>query len=130
MNAYFLVNNRDFMVFHYYFLVIILKQKPMLLMFLNYINICDILCDIMDYSPQGSSVHGDSPGKNTGVGCHALPQGIFPTQGLNPGRFFTIWATREDSGIENTFYIYKILDIKKTKEIILPNSFLSQMSYI
>ena len=24
-----------------------------------------------------------SPGKNTGVGCHALLQGIFPTQGLN-----------------------------------------------
>ena len=33
----------------------------------------------------GSSVHGDSPGKNTGMGCHALLQGIFPTQGLNPG---------------------------------------------
>ena len=28
---------------------------------------------------------GDSPGKNTGVGCHFLLQGIFPTQGLNPG---------------------------------------------
>ena len=26
----------------------------------------------MDCSPPGSSVHGDSPGKNTGVGCHAL----------------------------------------------------------
>ena len=26
----------------------------------------------------------DSPGKNTGVGCHALLQGIFPTQGSNP----------------------------------------------
>ena len=26
----------------------------------------------------------DSPGKNTGVGCHALLQGIFPTPGLNP----------------------------------------------
>ena len=25
-----------------------------------------------------------SPGKNAGVGCHALLQGIFPTQGLNP----------------------------------------------
>ena len=25
----------------------------------------------------------DSPGKNTGVGCHTLLQGIFPTQGLN-----------------------------------------------
>ena len=34
--------------------------------------------------PPGSSVHGDSPGKGTGVGCHALLQGIFPTQGLNP----------------------------------------------
>ena len=25
----------------------------------------------------------NSPGKNTGVGSHCLPQGIFPTQGLN-----------------------------------------------
>ena len=33
----------------------------------------------------GSSVPGDSPGKNTGMACHALLQGIFPTQGLNPG---------------------------------------------
>ena len=33
---------------------------------------------------QSSSVYGDSPGKNTGVGCHALLQGIFPTQGSNP----------------------------------------------
>ena len=39
----------------------------------------------MDYSPPGSSVHGDSLGKNTRVGCHALLQEIFPTQGLNPG---------------------------------------------
>ena len=29
----------------------------------------------MDYSPPGSSVQGDSSGKNTGVGCHALLQG-------------------------------------------------------
>ena len=43
------------------------------------------LCDPMDYSLQGTSVQGDSPGKNTGVGCHALLQGIFPTQGSNPG---------------------------------------------
>ena len=37
----------------------------------------------MDCSPPDSSVHGDSPGKNTGVGCHFLLQGIFPTQGSN-----------------------------------------------
>ena len=41
------------------------------------------LCDPTDYSPPGYSVHGDSPGKNTGVGCHALLQGIFLIQGLN-----------------------------------------------
>ena len=46
---------------------------------------CLTLCDPMDCSLPGSSVHGDSPGKNTGVGCHALLQGIFPTQGLNTG---------------------------------------------
>ena len=39
----------------------------------------------MDCSPPGSSVHGDSPGKNAGVGCHALFQGIFSAQELNPG---------------------------------------------
>ena len=36
-------------------------------------------------SPQGSSVHGGSLGKNTGVGCHAFLQGFFPIQRLNPG---------------------------------------------
>ena len=46
---------------------------------------CPTLCDPMDCSLPGSSVHGDSPGKNTGVGCHALLQGIFPVRGSNPG---------------------------------------------
>ena len=41
--------------------------------------------DRMDCSLPGSSVHGDSPGKNTGVVYHALLQGIFPTQGSNLG---------------------------------------------
>ena len=45
---------------------------------------CPTLFNLMDCSPPGSSVHGDSPGKNTGVGCHALLQGIFPTQELSP----------------------------------------------
>ena len=46
---------------------------------------CPTLGYPMDYSLQCSSVHGDLPGKNTGVGCHALLQGIFPNQGSNPG---------------------------------------------
>ena len=47
------------------------------------LQMCLPLCDPMDYSPPGSSVHGDSPDKNTGVGCHALLQGIFLTQRSN-----------------------------------------------
>ena len=46
---------------------------------------CPALCDCMDCSPPGSSAHGDSPVKNTGMSCHVLFQGIFPTQELNPG---------------------------------------------
>ena len=49
------------------------------------IQLCPTPCDPTDSSLPGSSVHGDSPGKNTGVGCQDLFQGIFLTQGSNPG---------------------------------------------
>ena len=48
-------------------------------------QLCPTLCNPLPCSPPGPSVHGDSPGKNTGVVCHALLQRIFPTQGSNPG---------------------------------------------
>ena len=64
---------------------------------------CPTRCDPIDCSPPGSSgLPWDSTGNNTGGGCHALLQGIFPTQGLNlcplhppvlAGRFFTAGAT-------------------------------------
>ena len=58
---------------------------------------CLTLCNPTDCSLPGSSVHEDSPDKNTELGCHALLQGIFPTQGSSPslmsptltGMFFT-----------------------------------------
>ena len=43
---------------------------------------CPTLCDSMDCRPPGFSAW-DSPGKNTGVDCCALFQGIFPAQGSN-----------------------------------------------
>ena len=68
---------------------------------------CQTPSDPMDCSPPGSSIHGifqaralewgaiafsnglyssyNSAGQNTGVGSLCLLQGIFPTQGLNPG---------------------------------------------
>ena len=45
------------------------------------VQLCPTLCNTMDYSPPGSSVHEDFPGKNTGVVYHFLLQEIFPTQG-------------------------------------------------
>ena len=44
---------------------------------------CLALCDTVDCSPPGSSAQG-IPGKNTGMWCHFLFQGIFPYLELNP----------------------------------------------
>ena len=44
---------------------------------------CPTLCNPVDCSLPGSSVHGDSLDKKTGMSCHALPQGIFATQRWN-----------------------------------------------
>ena len=51
-------------------------------------QLCPTLCNPMDCSPPGSSVHGDFLGKNTGVGSHSLFQGItglIPRLGRCPG---------------------------------------------
>ena len=46
---------------------------------------CPTLCDAVDCSPHRLLRPWDSPGRNPGVGCQFLLQGIFPTQGWNPG---------------------------------------------
>ena len=46
---------------------------------------CPTLCNPMDCRSPCSSNHGDSPCKDIRVDCHAILQGIFPTQGSNPG---------------------------------------------
>ena len=50
-------------------------------------QLCPILCNPTDYSPPGSSLHGDSPGKDTGVGCHALHD--------NEATYFVSWLSRD-----------------------------------
>ena len=64
----------------------------------------------MDCSPPGPSVHEDSPGKNTGVGCHALLQGTFPTQGSNSGlpqcRWILYWLSNQGSPIIHYWTIF------------------------
>ena len=88
-------------------------------------QLCLTLFHLMVCSLPGSSVHGDSPGKNTGVGCHALIQGIFPTQGLNPGLPHCRWITYHLSHQELKSLLMKVkeesekvglkLNIQKTK---------------
>ena len=63
------------------------------------LQLCLTLCNPMDYSRPGFFVHEDSPGKNTGVGCHALLQGDLPSPRIEPalapalaGGFFTTSA--------------------------------------
>ena len=67
------------------------------------LQLCQTPCDPMDCSLPDFSVHG-TLGRNTGMGCHALLQELFPTQGIKPtslmssvmaDRFFTTRATWE-----------------------------------
>ena len=84
------------------------------------------LCDPMDCSPPGSSVHGDSPGKNTRVGCCVLLQGIFLHPGIEPaslmssalaGGFFatsTTWeALKSNLTVEKTniYHLNKVTEV-------------------
>ena len=49
------------------------------------VHLCPTLCDPMDCSLPGFSVHGILQARVLRVGCHSLFQEIFPAQGLNPG---------------------------------------------
>ena len=62
----------------------------------------------------------NSPGKSTGVGCHALPQGIFPTQGSNPGLLYCRFFTTEPPG--KSIYIHTYI------HMYIMNSFLILIS--
>ena len=48
-----------------------------------------VVCDSL--RPHGLQSPWNSPGQNTGVGCHFLLQGIFPTQRRNPGLLHCRW---------------------------------------
>ena len=60
---------------------------------------CSVMSDPL--WPHGLYSPWNSPGKNTGVGCHFLLQGIFPIQGSNPGlphcRQILYWLSHQGS---------------------------------
>ena len=70
------------------------------------LQLCLTFCDPLDYSLLGSSVHGDSPGRNTDVGCHIL-QGIFPNQESNPHLLLCRQILYSLSHLGSPLYVYR-----------------------
>ena len=80
---------------------------------------CPALCDPMTIAHKAPLSMGmDSPGKNTGVGCHALLQGIFPTQGWNPGLPHCRWifCSLSHQGSPYTFFQSLIIFSRNVRE--------------
>ena len=98
---------------NYVLLYIVIKLRPITVVYAKSLQLCPNLCDPVDCAPTRLLCPRGSPGKNTGVGYHFLLQGIFPTQGSNThlwclspafvGRFFTTsttWKVQE-RGLQN-----------------------------
>ena len=93
---------------------------------------CPTLCNPMDYSPPGSSVHGDSQDKNTRVGClTSSRQCSEPRDQIQAsciaGGFFTSWATREAPGFFSEIPIHTVYP---SIYLVLFLYFLTHGSYI
>ena len=76
-------------------------------------QLCPTLCDLMDCSPRGTSVHGDSPGQNTGVGgCH--------NQVLHIKLYKGLWVS-SSSGHEVCWHFMALSDTGQlTRKLIFP----------
>ena len=75
-----------------------MRKKSVIRLLVSYLFqvIQPLCCVILSCSAMSSSLrphglqparllfHGDSPGKNTGMGCHALRQGNLPNPGIKP----------------------------------------------
>ena len=81
----------------------------------------------MDCSPSDSSVHGDSPGKNTGVGCHALLQRIFPVQALNSGLPHSRWILYR---LSHQGSLGKSHELRAGRSCLRPMTFPCQLCYL
>ena len=66
-------------------------------------RLCPTLCNPMDCSLPDSSIHGNSPGKNTGVGCHALLQ-----EGALRQNFWN-WSSTADSKMSACLLVTSVM---------------------
>ena len=98
------------------------------------LQLCLILRDPMDHSLP-ASCQWDSPARNTGVGCHALLQGVFLTHGSNsrvlhllPSQAGSLplappgkpWFSTQSVGICLTFNTQSLLSLAPNRETFVP----------
>ena len=89
---------------------VINKRKSVLLcVHAKSLQSCLTLCNPMNCTLLGSSVHEILQAKNTGVGCHCLLQGFFLTQGLNLHLLHCRWILSCWAPGEAHYYVYGIL---------------------
>ena len=69
-----------------------MSRQGCLLIYAAAAQSCLILCDPQGLQPTSLLCPWDLPGKNTGMGCPFLFQGILPTQGLNPCLLCLLWC--------------------------------------
>ena len=65
----------------------------------------------------------DFPGENTGVGCHFLLQGIFPTQGLNPHLLHGKWILYHRATKDWWYYWLVLVAFEKTSRTVMQGLF-------
>ena len=93
-------------------------------MFSACMHVCSVMSDSLQphgLQPTRLPCPGNFTGKNTGVGCHFLHQGVFPTQGLDLSlphcrRRLYCWAIRVAFMFSCN---YKVLDCKPFKITVL-----------
>ena len=86
------------------------------------------LCDLMDCSLPGSSVHGVFQAKSSGVVCHFLLQGIFPSQGSNPG-LLHCRQTLSRLSLQGRSHNINSVELKKLSEQLIDGKMKSNYSF-
>ena len=80
---------------------------------------CTTLYNPMDCSSPSPSVHEDSAGKNTGVGCHFLLQKIFLTQTLNHCRQILYCLSYQGSPLHSRSFKVHLLSHLLPTEVVI-----------
>ena len=101
---------------HRQWLCLVCSFNGKLLLFINVTCVCKSLSCVWLLATPWLLCPWNSPGKNTGMGCHSPLQGIILIQGSNLGllhcrQIFTIWTTWEALQIKGSNVLYNQVSV-------------------